>query len=98
MADQTQLTPADLRSSADRIGNIMSDEVMGVFTAMPGDAPTAGNFPTGQWLHDRATDRIKAIQQQAQVLKSAFGDICSGLHKVADSVEGTDGNNARNIK
>jgi hypothetical protein len=98
MAEQTQIKPDDLRASGDRIGDIMNDEVMSVFNDLDEQPPTAGSFPTATWLHGRVSDRVNAVQQQAQVLKNAFGDICTGLHNVADDLENTDQNNGERIQ
>ncbi|MTD55408.1 WXG100 family type VII secretion target [Amycolatopsis pithecellobii] len=99
MSDQTKIDPQELRDAAKRIGDIMNDDVMSVFKALDGDgSETTGQFPTGQWLQQRVADRISAIQQQAQILKTAFTDICTGLTTVADDLENTDGDNAAKLK
>lgn len=92
---QTGVNPDDLRRAADQIGGIMSASVMAVFTALDGDAPPLGSFPTGMWLQGLVRDRVAAVRQQAEILKVSFADICTGLHVVADELGGTDSENGR---
>ncbi|MFD2420683.1 hypothetical protein [Amycolatopsis pigmentata] len=98
MADQTGIDPDSLRAAAKRIDGIMSDDVMTVFQGLKDQPPTAGGFPTATWLHDRVADRVTAVQQQAQILKTAFTDICTGLNNVADDLQGTDRNNGEKLR
>lgn len=98
MADQTNINPDDLRAAAKRIDGIMSDGVMSVFQGPKDQPSTAGGFPTAAWLHDRVSDRVLAVQQQAQVLKTAFTDICTGLNNVADGLQSTDRNNGDRLR
>jgi hypothetical protein len=98
MADQTNINPDDLRAASTRIDGIMNDGVMSVFQGPKDQPPTAGGFPTATWLHGRVADRVAAVQQQSQVLKTAFTDICTGLNNVADGLQNTDRNNGERLR
>jgi cell division protein ZapA (FtsZ GTPase activity inhibitor) len=98
VTDQTSLNPDDVRNTANKIGQIMDDGVMKIFNDLGTNSPSAGQFPTAKWLADRVVDRITGLAQQGQILKTAFGDICTTLNAVADLLQNTDQSNADKIK
>lgn len=97
MAENTGVDPQQLRDSAKRIGDIMNDDAMHVFEDLGNHQTTAGSFPTAKWLNSIVHDRVTAVQQQAQILHAAFGDICTSLNTVADDMQNTDSGNADKV-
>jgi len=93
---ETNIDPDQLRDAANRIGGIMTSDVMTSFTEL-GDVPTAGQFPTATWLQNRVRDRIDALTTQAKLLETTFGNICDSLNTVAGQLENTDVDNSTQI-
>jgi hypothetical protein len=97
VADQTYVQPSDLRTAADKLKNLITDDHVAAFQKLV-DAPMlTGNIDAGIWLQDRCFDRRAGMLQHLKDLRDAFTKLSDKMYNVADQAEKTDQSNAADM-
>jgi hypothetical protein len=97
MIAQTSVDPSALRTAADRLRNLITDERKKVFDDLVKLPMLAGNIDAGIWLQDRCLDRRAGLRQHVLDLSDAFTKLADKLTDVGSKLSGQDADNGQNL-